>query len=158
MVADNKVPLFLAVQVTSERRRRKHPERWWVGSAILFAGLMCVAMMVHAERAVRGDQDVSGSVSQVPVQDDHPIRRNSRGELTQIVAPTPLAVLETFCASLGEGARAVRVVPGREHWLGFYRQYGLLRTIAIEKDPQQEGWLTGDASAPIVAGSRIAPG
>jgi hypothetical protein len=169
-VADNKVPLLVALRLTARRRRKKKKpasRTSWFEVSLLITVLVCFAMLVLGVLTISDDVAMPGPVSRVPVREAtnspaiqvaNSVRRNYRGELTQVVASTPMAVLETFCTSLGDGARAVRVIAVRDHWVGLYRQYGRMREIPIKKGSRQQGFLTGDAQGPIVEDSQREPG
>jgi hypothetical protein len=87
-----------------------------------------------------------------PVAPEREIRRDESGHVTAVTAPTPQAVLEDFCQSMGDAVQRepIRIVPSGSDWLGFFRQGTAEYAILIRRDLMNGLYTTGDGARPLV--------
>lgn len=169
LVAYNRVSLGRAV-----RLHRPQPElalapvvgtgsaRWLLPrvTAVALVGTLCVAVAWHEAGRVSHDRDLAAPPKPSSTRSelrweppashaDRSVQKDSRGRVTEVIAPTPNAVLNAYCQSLRGDAKPIRLVPSSGPWRGIYSLEGRQRAITIINYPHRQCWRTGDGLGPV---------
>lgn len=134
-----------------------------IAAALLLGVLFVAPGWLERRAAERPDAAASQSVSAarprpspVPsIQAVTSVRVDPQGRPTEVIAHTPVAVVEAYCRLLGPAAKPGGVVASGNGWIGRYTADGQVHAIAIKRDRTSGMWRVGDGRGPIVATVRF---
>jgi len=136
-----------------------------IAAALLLGALFVAPGWLERRAAERPDAGASQSVraerprpSRIPsIQVATSVRVDDQGRPTEVIAHTPVGVVEAYCRLLGPAAKPGGVVANGPGWLGSLTRDGQVVAIEIKRDRVSGAWRVGDGRAPIavsVPGSR----
>ena len=77
------------------------------------------------------------------------VRIDPQGRPTEVIAHTPVAVVEAYCQLLGPSVKPGGVVAHGRGWVGSLTRGREVLVIDIKRDRTSGGWRVGDGRAPI---------
>ncbi|HXV75755.1 MAG TPA: hypothetical protein VD788_05495, partial [Candidatus Polarisedimenticolaceae bacterium] len=138
------------VAVAAARRPAGNSAAWGVGVVVVLVAVV-LAVATHdfapqppapAREVRKPTPQVVASLAAVKTE----IQHNEQGQMVEIAAGDPRAILDAFCRAQRRGTvDPVAIEPAGEHWTGLYRQNGQLFGIAIRRDPERDLWVAGNA-------------